>query len=1084
MKYEQMSRDELLKELESLASIVKPFNPDKNLKESIRELQVHQAELEIQNRELGEKLHEAEQSRDRYAFLYDFAPVGYCKLDKNGIIKDINLTGANILGVKRDSLTGMPFNMFISECDRDKFFSHLNKVERQVEKVSTELCLGEKNEHVTSIELLSSPVKDSGEPVYQTIITDITGHRQLEKDLYIALEKYKLLFESFPLGISITDKDGKIIDTNKESERLLGISYDAQTIRKYNSHEWKIIRTDGTPMPSEEYASVRAMKENRLIENVEMGIVKDNDHITWISVTAAPIPIEQYGVVITYGDITGRIIAEKALRESEEKLRAIFDIANIGVSITDKNGRYVMFNNWWLEKFGYDDKEMRKLTTLDITYPDDKETSRTWFLKIVQGKTENYRLEKRFVRKDGSCFWGDLSVSSVKDKDNKVINVVGIVVDITERKLAEEALIRENYKTQMYLDIAGVMLLVLDRDGHITMINKKGCSILGYMEQELTGCNWFDTCLPEGIKEDVKGVFQQLVNGNMSPVEYYENPVLTKSGKERIIAFHNAFLRDSSGKITDILSSGEDITDRKLKEKALEEAERNFRSMVETLPIAIHLSTGIEQKCEYLNPAFIKWFGYTREDIPTGAEWFNLAYPDEEYRRSLLEEWMARITYAMENHSTVGPLKEVIVTCKDGSKKYISWGYITLGEKNYSCGLDVTERRHAEEEKEKLQKQLLHAQKMESVGRMVGGVAHNFNNILGIIIGCSEVIMMDLEPDNPLYSQLQLIVNSSQRAANLVRQLMAFAKKQTASPKILDINKTLSDMHKMLYQLIGEHIELIWKPGPDIWKVRIDPNQLEQIVVNLTVNSRDAICKTGSITVETCNKVFDTSYFAGNEEILPGEYVLLSVSDTGVGMSKEVMENIFEPFYTTREVGKGTGLGLPTVYGIVRQNNGFINVFSEEGKGTNFKIYLPRFKSEPVTEPSGKITGKPHGGKETILVAEDEEDYLVPCRMLLEKLGYTVLTVRTPVQAISLAEKHTGDIDLLITDLVMPGMNGRELMKKIHKIRPAMKCIYMSGYPANVIAHHGVMDESVNFLEKPFSIKTVAAKVREVLDSK
>jgi CheY-like chemotaxis protein len=366
---------------------------------------------------------------------------------------------------------------------------------------------------------------------------------------------------------------------------------------------------------------------------------------------------------------------------------------------------------------------------------------------------------------------------------------------------------------------------------------------------------------------------------------------------------------------------------------------------------------------------------------------------------------------------------------------------------------------------------------------MVGGVAHNFNNILGIIIGCSEVIMMDLEPDNPLYSQLQLIVNSSQRAANLVRQLMAFACKQTVTPKVLDVNETLSAMHKMLHQLIGENIEFIWKPGQDLWKVRIDPNQLEQIVVNLTVNSRDAIYKNGSITLETCNVVFDTSYFVGNEAILPGDYVLLSVSDTGDGMSKEVMEKIFEPFYTTKEVGKGTGLGLPTVYGIVHQNNGFINVFSEEGKGTTFKIYLPRFKSEPVMTSIENGTDKLQAGTETIMVAEDEEDYLVTCRILLEKLGYTVITATTPAEAICLAEKYQGDIHLLITDVVMPEMNGRELMEKISIIRPGLKCIYMSGYPANVISHHGIVDDVLNFLEKPFSRKTIAVKVREVLDS-
>ncbi|MEQ8172061.1 MAG: PAS domain S-box protein, partial [Candidatus Eremiobacterota bacterium] len=571
-----MSRAELLEELESLSSVIKPFNADTNLKEAIRELQVRQIELERQNRELREKLQKAEETRSHYERIYDFAPVGYCKLDKKGIIRDINFTAAKILGSEKASLTGKPFNLFISECDRDKFFSHLEMVEPDTEKLSVELSVSEKNGEVRWVEMLISPMKYSEELLFQAIITDITDRRHLEDSLHIALEKYKVLFESFPLGISITDKNGKIVDTNKESERLLGISYDDHTVRKYNSPDWQIIRTDGTPMPAEEYASVRAMKENHLVENVEMGIVKDNGNITWISVTAAPIPIEQYGVAIAYGDITWRILAEKALRESEEKLRAIFNIANIGIAIIDKTGRFVMFNNWWIEILGYDREEMINFTNLDITYPDDKETSRAWFLKIVQGKIESYRLEKRFVKKDNSVFWGDLSVSSIKDKDNKVTNFVGIVTDITERKLAEEALIKEHYKTQMYLDIAGVMLLVLDRDGNITMINKKGCAILGYTEHELTGRSWFDTCLPGGIKEDVRGVFQQLVNGNMYPVEYYENSVLTKSGEQRIIAFHNAFLRDSSGQITDILSSGEDITERKLKEKELEEAERNF----------------------------------------------------------------------------------------------------------------------------------------------------------------------------------------------------------------------------------------------------------------------------------------------------------------------------------------------------------------------------------------------------------------------------------------------------------------------------------------------------------------------------
>jgi len=395
---------------------------------------------------------------------------------------------------------------------------------------------------------------------------------------------------------------------------------------------------------------------------------------------------------------------------------------------------------------------------------------------------------------------------------------------------------------------------------------------------------------------------------------------------------------------------------------------------------------------------------------------------------------------------------------------------------------DITERKKAEEEREKLHTQLLHAQKMESVGRLAGGIAHDFNNILGIIINISELIVMDLTADDPLYARIQQIINSSERAANLVGQLLAFARKQTVSPRTVDINETISSMIKILHRIIGEDIELIWSPGYNLGKVRIDPTQIDQILANLVINSRDAIPGIGSITLATENVVFENPSFSGYEEIPRGEYVMLVVSDTGSGISKEVMKNIFEPFFTTKEVGKGTGLGLATVYGIVRQNNGYINIYSEEGKGTVFRIYLPCVKSENPPPSSDKHAARPDGGTETILVAEDEEDYLLPCKMILEKLGYTVITAKTPHEAINLAENYTGNIHLLVTDVIMPEMSGKDLMERLHAIRPDMKCLYMSGYTADIIAHHGVLEEGVKFIEKPFSIKTIAEKVREVLD--
>jgi len=342
-------------------------------------------------------------------------------------------------------------------------------------------------------------------------------------------------------------------------------------------------------------------------------------------------------------------------------------------------------------------------------------------------------------------------------------------------------------------------------------------------------------------------------------------------------------------------------------------------------------------------------------------------------------------------------------------------------------------------------------------------------------------LQQDIAPDR-LQHHLEEILKAGLRSADLTRQLLAFARKQTAAPKILDLNVTISGMLEMLRRLVGEDIDLLWAPELDLWKVKIDPSQVDQILANLAVNARDAISGVGAVTMRTENVAIDDSNSAETPEFIPGQYVLLTVSDTGTGMSKEVRENIFEPFFTTKEVGKGTGLGLSTVYGIVKQNDGFIYVASEPGKGTTFKIYLPRFEAETAQAPSGEITVKRPTGTETILLVEDDEAILDLGRMILENVGYKVLAAHTPVYALHLVEEHPGDIHLLITDVVMPEMNGRELAEQLSAIRPNLKCLYMSGYTADAIAHRGILDEGVNFIQKPFRSDDLAAKVRHMLD--
>jgi len=430
---------------------------------------------------------------------------------------------------------------------------------------------------------------------------------------------------------------------------------------------------------------------------------------------------------------------------------------------------------------------------------------------------------------------------------------------------------------------------------------------------------------------------------------------------------------------------------------------------------------------------------------------------------------------------------EVSLQCKDGSTKTVLASAASLSctsSREYVAVLyDITERKRAEEDQAKLEGQLQQSQKMESVGRLAGGVAHDFNNMLGVILGHVELAMEAVDSAHPIFADLCEIQKAGRRSAELTNQLLAFARKQTVAPKVLDLNQTVASMLKMLQRLIGEDIDLAWLPNTSLWSVKADPSQIDQILANLCVNARDAIADTGKVTIETGNKVFDEDYCARHAGYVPGDYVRLAVSDDGCGMDKETQLHLFEPFFTTKPVGQGTGLGLATVYGIVKQNNGFLNLYSEPGHGTTFRIYLPRHVDAAVAVEEGQEKPATRGS-ETILVVEDEPAILSLTKTMLERLGYQVLAASTPVEAIRMAAEYSGQIHLLMTDVVMPEMNGRDLASKLSSTFPHLKKLYMSGYTANVIAHHGVLDEGVLFIQKPFSKNDLARWIRAALDGK
>lgn len=628
----------------------------------------------------------------------------------------------------------------------------------------------------------------------------------------------------------------------------------------------------------------------------------------------------------------------KALQESEDKFKNFFQHSTVGKSITRLNG-VVQSNPALSHMLGYSPAELDSRTWQSLTHPDDVAMTQSHIDALLSGKQDGTRFTKRFLHKNGSVVWVDLSSTLRRDQNGQPLYLMSSMIDITEQRRMEMVLDR-------FFEQSMNLHLICGLDGVIHRANRGWQSILGYPPETLKG-----------------RVFLELVHPEDRPA------ALAELG------------RLSEGKTT------------------------------------------------------------TRfED---------------------------RIHHA------------------DGSYRLLEWAAVasTADRMVYATATDITDRSHIELEKTRLESELYQAQKMESVGRLAGGVAHDFNNMLMSMMNYAELSRDELPAGHPISGYLGEIIRDAQRSANLTRQLLAFARKEAIRPRVLDINDTLANMLKLLRRLIGEDIELIWKPGADIGPVMIDPSQMDQLLANLVVNARDAIAGAGAVSIESSKVTLDPSYFETHTYALPGEYALLTVSDNGCGMTPDVCAHLFEPFFTTKEVGRGTGLGLATVYGIVKQNRGFIQVDSEPAQGSIFRIYLPVCQQSADTHDVIAPAPAPVGHGETILLVEDEVSLRMTCGIFLEALGYKLLSAESPEVALTLAAGHPGDIHLLLTDVIMPGMNGRQLADRLLQVRPDVRCLFMSGYTADAIADRGVLDEDINFIQKPFTRDMLARKISEVLEA-
>lgn len=636
-----------------------------------------------------------------------------------------------------------------------------------------------------------------------------------------------------------------------------------------------------------------------------------------------------------------------------------------------------------------------------------------------------------------------------------------------ERGIAEQMLLKSESKFRglfNHIPMSGVIWrLIRDEqqeivDWEMEEINERGAADIGKSSGELSGKRAVDL-----FGSEVMGAYLELCR----------SVIASNQPKQ----FETFFAVNNRHYLTILFAIGTDyyvnvsfdITERKRAEDVLRESEERFSIAFNNAPIMISISKLEDGTFLDVNQRFLDTSGFSRDEV-IGKTSIELGWVSEEVRNKLKE--------AMLRDGRVAEQEFGLRTKSGKSLTCTFWGeMITLAGKKrlLSIAVDITEQRTIE-------RQFIQSQKMESIGRLAGGVAHDFNNMLGVILGHAELGLMHLDPTNPVCDNLKEISNAAERSADLTRQLLAFARKQTIAPKVLDLNETVSGMLKMLQRLIGEDIHLNWRPAPALWRIKADPSQIDQVLANLCVNARDAIKNTGEIIIETKNNTIDAEYCENHPDVVPGEYVHLSVIDNGNGMDNDTVEHIFEPFFTTKAVGDGTGLGLATVYGIITQNNGFITVSSQPGAGTTFSIHLPRFKGIESQTPNAVKAAPLPTGHETIILVEDEPAILTTTAAILEMHGYTVLKAETPGEALKIASGHAGQIQLLLTDVIMPGMNGRDLAGRLQSIHPEVKLLFMSGYTADIIAHHGVLDDGVNFIPKPFKLPDLTTKVREVLD--
>jgi PAS domain S-box-containing protein len=895
------------------------------------------------------------------------------------------------------------------------------------------------------------------------------ARREAEKALRESEERYGTLVRTSADAVTVSDLDWRITDVSDRTLELHGCEKADELIGR---SAFELIAPEDRAKAKKD---LRKTLKKGSVQNVEYILLR-RDETRFIGELNASLMRDAEGkpkaFVATIRDITDRNRTEKELRTSEGKYRDLVQSANSIILRYDTQGRVTFMNEFGKRFFDYREDEIVGHNILGKIVPKTDASGRDLaaMIKDLLRHPEQYvNNENENMRRNGERVWVAWTNKAVLGDDRRLVEILTIGNDITHRKQAEEAL-RESEEKLRLISEQSILAFGIIQDGRIKYANQAVADLVEYSIDEML--NWDTNEFARVIHpDDVSFVMEQAERkqrGDKDVVAGYSFRIVTRSGKTRWVdQYSKTIVYD--GKPADLIAAL-DVTQRRQAEQRLRESEERLRAQYQGIPIPTYTwqKTGDDfVLVDYNNAAeALTRGGVARFLGKKASEMYQESRPDiwEDLWRCFNEKSVIK---------SVMPYRFELT----GEEKQLatSYGFVPPDLVLVHTE-DITEREH-------LEAQLRWSQKMETVGRLAGGVAHDFNNLLTTITGYAELAMMGFHPSDHVHNDLREILKASERAAKLTQQFLAFSRRQRIEPKVVNLNGIVLDSEKMLSRIIGEDIEVTTAFTEDLVPVMVDPGQIEQVIVNLCVNARDAMPDGGKLTIETANVTLDEAYARRRLTVTPGDYVMLAVSDTGIGMTKEVKQHLFEPFFTTKELGKGTGLGLATCYGIVKQSGGNIWVYSEKGQGTTFKIYLPRVDRKAETLPRRDEVGYLPGGTETVLLVEDEPSVRDIAARILREQGYRVLEAATGEEAVRFAkEKGDEQIRLLVTDLVMPEMGGRELADRLMAVYSDIKVLFFSGYTDEAVVRHGMLDTGAAFLQKPFSPAALTRKVRELLD--